>query len=117
MFFPPSRNFLHWNEMIVKIVQLIAVNYTNIGFIKENFCLTRWKHSLGYIHETINSRMLQNTNIRFINLGMNNNSIIGFFLLFFLRIFSSFFLNGRRRKFHENFLFSLQQLMIDKCSN
>lgn len=55
-----------------------------------------WLHTLDHKFKDVAKQ-----NIGFINLGMNNKFYNSFFLLFFLRIFSSFFLKGRQGKFHK----------------
>lgn len=91
MFFPPSRNFLHWNEMIVEIVQYDCSELHQYLLYQGELLLNSmetfpWLHTSDHKFKDIAKQ-----NIGFINLGMNNKFYNSFFLLFFLRIFSSFF--------------------------
>lgn len=91
MFFPPSRNFLHWNEMIVEIVQYDCSELHQYLLYQGELLLNSmetfpWLHTSDHKFKDVAKQ-----NIGFINLGMNNKFYKSFFLLFFLRIFSSFF--------------------------
>lgn len=91
MFFPPSRNFLHWNEMIVEIVQYDCSELHQYLLYQGELLLNSmetfpWLHTSDHKFKDVAKQ-----NIGFINLGMNNKFYNSFFLLFFLRIFSSFF--------------------------
>lgn len=79
MFFPPSRNFLHWNEMIVEIVQYDCSELHQYLLYQGELLLNSmetfpWLHTLDHKFKDVAKQ-----NIGFINLGMNNKFYNSFF--------------------------------------